>query len=45
MSQLHPVPADFAARARIRADDYDKLYAESIEDPEARLAITVAHRI
>jgi acetyl-CoA synthetase len=35
MSQLHPVPADFAAHARIKADDYEKLYAESVENPEA----------
>ena len=34
MSKLHPVPAEFAARARIRADDYEKLYAESVRDPE-----------
>jgi acetyl-CoA synthetase len=32
MSSLHPVPADFAARSRIRADDYEKLYAESVRD-------------
>jgi acetyl-CoA synthetase len=35
MSQLHPVPPEFAARARIKADDYAKLYAESVENPEA----------
>ena len=35
MSQLHPVPAEFAARARIKADDYAKLYAESVKNPEA----------
>ena len=35
MSQLHPVPADFAAHARIKADDYAKLYAESVKNPEA----------
>jgi acetyl-CoA synthetase len=31
---LYPVPADFAARSRIRADDYEKLYAESVRNPE-----------
>jgi acetyl-CoA synthetase len=35
MPQLHPVPADFAAHARIKADDYEKLYAESVKNPEA----------
>ena len=35
MSQLHPIPADFAAHARIKADDYAKLYAESVKTPEA----------
>ena len=34
MATLHSVPADFAARSRIRADDYEKLYAESVDDPE-----------
>ncbi len=34
MAALHPVPADFASRSRIRADDYEKLYAESVRDPE-----------
>jgi acetyl-CoA synthetase len=34
VSKLYPVPADFAAHSRIRADDYDKLYAESLRDPE-----------
>jgi acetyl-CoA synthetase len=34
MSKLHPVPAEFAARSRIRADDYEKLYAESVHDAE-----------
>ena len=35
MAQIHPVPPEFAARARITADDYAKQYAESIQDPEA----------
>ena len=34
MSKLYPVPATFAAHSRIREDDYEKLYAESICDPE-----------
>jgi len=28
MSTLHAVPADFAAHARVKAADYEKLYAE-----------------
>jgi len=35
MSQkLYRVPESFAARARIKRDDYRRLYAESIADPE-----------
>src|SRR5689334_5101200 len=34
MSKLHPVSAEFAARSRIRAEDYERLYAESVRDPE-----------
>ncbi|MGH8041853.1 MAG: acetate--CoA ligase [Rudaea sp.] len=34
MSSLHPVPANFAAHSRIRADDYESLYAESVRDPD-----------
>jgi len=34
MAALHPVPADFAAGSRIRIDEYEKLYAESVRDPE-----------
>jgi acetyl-CoA synthetase len=34
MTKLYPVPADFAARARIRHDDYVQLYRESMQDPE-----------
>jgi acetyl-CoA synthetase len=34
MSKLHTVPAEFAAKARIRADDYTRLYAESVSDPD-----------
>ena len=32
---LYPVPAAFAAHARIRSDEYRRLYAESIQDPDA----------
>ncbi|MEN6538517.1 MAG: acetate--CoA ligase [Mizugakiibacter sp.] len=34
MSKIYPVPAAFAATASLRKDDYAKLYAESIRDPE-----------
>ncbi|MBS0571424.1 MAG: acetate--CoA ligase [Proteobacteria bacterium] len=34
MPSLHPVPADFAARTRIGAMDYEKLYTESRRNPE-----------
>jgi acetyl-CoA synthetase len=34
MSTLYPVNPAFAAAARIRQDDYARLYAESISDPE-----------
>jgi len=34
MSTLHSVPAEFAARARVKAADYEQLYAESVRDPE-----------
>ncbi|HOX71210.1 MAG TPA: acetate--CoA ligase [Dokdonella sp.] len=33
MSQLHPVPAGFAAKARIDKAGYARLYADSIADP------------
>ncbi len=32
---LYPVPDDFAASARIKRDDYARLYAASVSDPEA----------
>jgi acetyl-CoA synthetase len=35
MTKLYPVPADFAARASIRHDDYAKLYSESVQSPDA----------
>ncbi len=34
-NDIYPVPDDFAARARIRRDDYERLHAESLRDPEA----------
>ena len=34
MSKLYEVPSAFAARARIRHDDYRRLYEESVRDPE-----------
>src|SRR6201991_703708 len=34
MSDLHPVDPAFAAKARIRKDDYQRMYARSIQDPE-----------
>jgi len=32
---IYPVPDDFAAKAAIRHDDYERLYAESVRDPDA----------
>ncbi|GLQ48546.1 acetyl-coenzyme A synthetase [Dyella lipolytica] len=34
MSKVYPVDPAFAAKARLRKADYEKLYAESIKDPE-----------
>ncbi|WP_037082405.1 acetate--CoA ligase [Pseudoxanthomonas sp. J35] len=34
MADLYPVKPEFAARARIGRDDYQRLYRESVEDPE-----------
>ncbi|MHB1058537.1 MAG: acetate--CoA ligase [Rhodanobacter sp.] len=34
MSKLYPVDPSFAAAARLRHDDYTRLYAESVGDPE-----------
>ncbi|HVR82548.1 MAG TPA: AMP-binding protein, partial [Luteimonas sp.] len=31
---VYPVPAAFAAHARIRRDEYEHLYAESVRDPD-----------
>jgi acetyl-CoA synthetase len=32
---VYPVADDFAARARIRCDDYQRLYADSLREPDA----------
>ncbi len=34
MAKLHPVDPAFAAKAHVRKDDYERLYAESVADPE-----------
>ena len=34
-TDVYPVPDDFAAQARIRRDDYERLYADSLRDPDA----------
>jgi acetyl-CoA synthetase len=34
MSKVYPVKPEFAAKARVRKDDYERLYAESVKDPE-----------
>ena len=34
MSRLYEVPAEFAAGSRYRLEDYRRLYAESVRDPE-----------
>ena len=34
MSDLYPVKPEFAARARIGKDDYQRLYRESMQDPD-----------
>ncbi|MBS0432659.1 MAG: acetate--CoA ligase [Proteobacteria bacterium] len=34
MSTVHPVPAAFAAGARVTRSEYERLYAESVRDPE-----------
>ena len=35
MSKLYPVSAEFAAQANIKAADYERLYDESVSDPNA----------
>ena len=32
---VYPVPADFAATSRVRAEDYERLYAEARDNPDA----------
>ena len=44
MSKVYPVPPAFAADARVRAGDYERLYAESVRDPEGFWA-RVAQRL
>jgi len=34
MSEIHPVDPAFAEKARVRKDDYQRMYAESVQDPE-----------
>ncbi|MDI1252360.1 acetate--CoA ligase [Thermomonas sp.] len=34
-AELYPVPADFAANARICRDDYQRMHAHSLQDPAA----------
>ena len=34
MSDLYPVKSEFAATARIGTADYQRLYRESVDDPE-----------
>ena len=34
-SERYPIPSGFAARARVKPGDYQRLYAESVVDPEA----------
>ncbi|AND70397.1 acetyl-CoA synthetase [Dyella thiooxydans] len=34
MSKVYPVNPEFAAHARVNREDYERLYAESVKDPE-----------
>ena len=34
MTKLYPVKPDFAAKARIRKENYERMYEESVRDPE-----------
>jgi hypothetical protein len=34
MSSVHPVPSEWAASAKINAERYDAMYAQSLSDPE-----------
>ena len=44
MASIYQVPESFAGKSRIHADDYQRLYQESVEQPEAFWA-KVAERI
>ena len=44
MPHVYPVPDAFAAGARIKRADYERLYAESVNDPD-RFWATVSERI
>jgi acetyl-CoA synthetase len=33
-THVYPIPEGFAATARVKRDDYAKMYAESVEDPD-----------
>ena len=33
--EIYPVPADFGAKARIGKEEYERLYQESVNDPDA----------
>jgi acetyl-CoA synthetase len=37
---IYPVPADFAAKARVNREDYHRLYEESLRDPDGFWART-----
>ncbi len=41
---IHPASAAFIADARIKADDYDRLYAHSLAEPK-QFWSTVAERL
>ena len=34
MSKVYPVKPEFAAKARVSQEDYQRLYEESVRDPE-----------
>jgi len=41
---IHPIPENLAAAAHIKRTDYQRTYAESVEDPD-RLWACIGHRI
>lgn len=43
-ASVYPIDADFAAKARYRSDEYERLYAESVNDPDGFLG-RVAQRL